>query len=179
MKKISFAYQDFESIPAQLLPEDTSIVEYLDLTENRLHDLRFLTEFPNLLTLIVDKNRVTSNVKIPLLKRLHTLWINQNDISNLSVFIQTLAKHCPQLKYLSMMKNPAAPSYFNGGSVKQYADYRYYVISQLPRLIMLDDRQVSLEDRQEAERIYTPMTLVRRERPSLKTPRSSLTPTSP
>ena len=178
-KKLSFAYQDFESIPDQLLPEDTSSVDYLDLTENRLDDLRFLTEFPNLQTLIVDKNRVTSNVKIPPLNRLHTLWINQNEITNLSVFIQTLAKHCPQVRYLSMMKNPAAPSFFNGGSYQQYVDYRYYVISQLPRLIMLDDRQVSLEERQEAERIYTPISLMRRERPSLKTQRSTLPPTSP
>ena len=31
----------------------------------------------------------------------------------------------PNLKYLSMMKNEAAPSYFNGGSKKDYQDYRY------------------------------------------------------
>jgi hypothetical protein len=77
-----------------------------------------------------------------------------------------------------MMNNPAAPSFFNGGLYKQYVDYRHYVISQLPRLIMLDDRQVSLEERQEAERIYTPMTLMRRERVSLKTQRMSLPPNS-
>jgi hypothetical protein len=109
---------------------------------------------------------------------LHTIWINQNQITNLSVFIQTLATQCPQLKYLSMMNNPAAPSFFNGGSPKQYVDYRHYVISQLPRLIMLDDRQVSLEERQEAERIYIPMTLQRRERLSLKSQRPSVTPNS-
>jgi hypothetical protein len=107
---------------------------------------------------------------------LHTLWINHNQIMNLSVFIQALTTHCPQLKYLSMMNNPAAPSFFNGGSYKQYVDYRHYVISQLPHLIMLDDRQVSLEERQDAERIYTAITLTRRERPSLKSQRSSLTP---
>ncbi|UJR15450.1 hypothetical protein I4U23_002393 [Adineta vaga] len=175
-KKLSFAYQGLDSIPDQLLPHAKHLIEYLDLTENNLEDLRFLIDFSNLQTLILDKNRINSNVKIPHLDMLHTLWINHNQINNLSVFIQTLAKHCPQLKYLSMMNNPAAPSFFNGGSFKQYTDYRYYVISQLPRLIMLDDRQVSLEERQEAERIYTPMTLTRRERSSLKTPRLSVTP---
>jgi hypothetical protein len=167
-----------DSIPDRLLPPDKHLTEYFDLTENKLDDLRFLIDFPNLQTLIVDKNQINSNVKIPHLDMLHTLWINHNQITNLSVFIQTLNTHCPQLKYLSMMNNPAAPSFFNGGSYKQYVDYRHYVISQLPRLIMLDDRQVSLEERQEAERIYTPMTLMRRDRVSLKTQRLSLQPNS-
>ena len=174
-KKLSFAYQGLRALPEHALPLDLSTIDYLDLTENQFDDLRFLIDFPQLQTLIVDKNRLTSNVKIPPLNRLHTLWINENQISNLSYFLQTLIKNCPQLRYLSMMKNPAAPSFFNGGSYKQYVDYRYYVISQLPRLIMLDDRQVSLEERREAERSYTPISLSRRERPS----RSSLTPTSP
>lgn len=177
-KKISFAYQGLDSIPEHVLPADKHNIEYLDLTENNLDDLRFLIDIPNLRTLILDKNRINSNVKIPRLDMLHTIWINHNQISNLSVFIQTLATQCPQLKYLSMMNNPAAPSFFNGGSYQQYVDYRHYVISQLPRLIMLDDRQVSLEERQEAERIYTPMTLQRRERLSIKNQRSSLTPNS-
>jgi Leucine-rich repeat (LRR) protein len=163
-----------DSIPERLLPIDKHIIEYLDLTENHLDDLRFLIELPNLRTLILDKNRINSNVKIPRLDMLHTIWINHNQIANLSVFIQTLVTQCPQLKYLSMMNNPAAPSFFNGGSYKQYVDYRHYVISQLPRLIMLDDRQVSLEERQEAERIYTPMTLTRREKVSLKNQRLNL-----
>lgn len=167
-----------DTIPEQLLPVDKYNVEYLDLTENNLDDLRFLLDLPNLQTLILDKNRVNSNVKLPRLDMLHTLWINHNQIANLGVFIQTLATSCPQLKYLSMMNNPAAPSFFNGGSYKQYVDYRHYVISQLPRLIMLDDRQVSLEERQEAERIYTPMTLTRRERVSMKDSRLSLPPKS-
>ena len=165
-----------DSIPDRLLPANKHLIEYLDLTENNLDDLRFLLDFSNLQTIIVDRNRINSNVKIPHLDMLHTLWINHNQITNLSVFIQTLTTHCPQLKYLSMMNNPAAPSFFNGGSYQQYVDYRHYVISQLPRLIMLDDRQVSLEERQEAERTYTPMTLIRRERLSLKNPRPSLTP---
>ncbi|CAF0995170.1 unnamed protein product [Adineta ricciae] len=175
-KKLSFAYQGLDSIPDQLLPDAKHLIEYLDLTENNLDDLRFLIDFFNLQTLIVDKNRINSNVKIPRLDMLHTLWINQNEIANLSVFVQTLAKSCPHLKYLSMMKNPAAPSFFNGGSYKQYVDYRYYVISQLPHLIMLDDRQVSLEERQEAERIYAPMTLARNGRSSVKIQRLSVLP---
>jgi len=158
---------------------DKHFIEYLDLTENNIDDLRFLIDFTNLRTLIIDRNRINSNVKIPRLDMLHTIWINHNQISNLSVFIQTLATQCSQLKYLSMMNNPAAPSFFNGGTYQQYVDYRHYVISQLPRLIMLDDRQVSLEERQEAERIYTPMTLTKRDKLSTKTTRLNVPPNSP
>jgi Leucine-rich repeat len=173
-KKISFAYHGLQTISNHLLSINTNKIEYLDLTENHFDDLRFLIDWPNLRTLIVDKNRLTSNLKLPHLNCLHTLWINENHITNLTVFLQTLIQHCPQLKYLSMMKNPAAPSFFNGGTYQQYVDYRYYVISQLSRLIMLDDRQVSLEERQEAERIHRPMSLLRRKRPSS----TSLLPTS-
>ena len=40
------------------------------------------------------------------------------------VFIDTLAKKCPNLQILSMMNNEAAPSYFNSGTKQQYMDYR-------------------------------------------------------
>ena len=59
------------------------------------------------------------------MKSLHTLWVNQNRITNLSSFIETVAKCFPNLKYFSMMNNEAAPSYFNGGTYQQYKDYRY------------------------------------------------------
>lgn len=59
------------------------------------------------------------------MESLHTLWVNQNKITNLSAFIETVAKCLPNLKYFSMMNNEAAPSYFNGGTYQQYKDYRY------------------------------------------------------
>ncbi|CAF0722457.1 unnamed protein product [Didymodactylos carnosus] len=157
--KISFAFQGLDTISDKLLPKDKESIDYLDLSENRLVDLRFLFDLPNLKTLILDKNGITSNVKLPYMDHLHTLWINHNQIKNLSVFIQTLSFSTPSLKYLSMMNNPAAPSFFNGGSYAQYIDYRYYVISQLPRLIMLDDTEITREERSEAERVYTPVLL--------------------
>ena len=60
------------------------------------------------------------------MESLHTLWINQNKITNLSAFIETVAKCFPNLKYISMMNNEAAPSYFNGGTYQEYKDYRYW-----------------------------------------------------
>ncbi|HMR44832.1 MAG TPA: thiamine pyrophosphate-dependent enzyme, partial [Saprospiraceae bacterium] len=71
-RKVSFAYQGLNSIPEHLLPMDKHFIEYLDLTENNIDDLRFLIDFTNLRTLIIDRNRINSNVKIPRLDMLHT-----------------------------------------------------------------------------------------------------------
>ncbi|KAK3566727.1 hypothetical protein QTP86_004463 [Hemibagrus guttatus] len=55
---------------------------------------------------------------------------------------------------LSMMNNEAAPSYFNGGSLTQYIDYRLYVISQIPSLEVLDDTEVQEKERAQARKTY-------------------------
>jgi Leucine-rich repeat (LRR) protein len=122
----------------------------LDLTENNftgLDDLKFLFEFTRLKTLILDKNQVQSNIRIPFLPSLLTLWVNHNQIENLAIFVENVASACPNLTYLSMMNNRAAPSYFNGGSLAEYNDYRFYTISKLVDLKMLDDRQITPEER--------------------------------
>ncbi|KAL5020039.1 hypothetical protein ScPMuIL_002931 [Solemya velum] len=128
--------------------------EELDLTSNHISDLRFLIDFPKLTTIILDHNCIHCHVKVPPMLGLHTMWLNHNRVKNLSVFISTISKNCPNLRYLSMMNNPAAPSYFNGGNVHQFKDYRYYVVSNLPKLEVLDDRPVSREERNHAEQMY-------------------------
>lgn len=152
-KRTSLAYQGLTEIPVQLIKEGSEIEE-LDLTNNKISDLRFLIDFPNLTTLILDHNGINSQVKLPKMPCLHTLWVNHNKISNLGTFISTLSKNCPKMKILSMMNNEAAPSYFNGGTYQQFMDYRYYVISQLPRLEILDDKKIEPNEREEAVRIY-------------------------
>jgi len=59
------------------------------------------------------------------LPNLRILWINKNEIKNLSIFITNLSKCAPNLKELCMMNNEAAPSYFNGGTKQEYEDYRF------------------------------------------------------
>jgi hypothetical protein len=128
----------------------------LDLTENYLTgtDLRFLSEFTNLKTLILDKNQIESKFLAPYMPHLETLWVNHNKIENLSVFIQHLTESCPNLKYLSMLNNKAAPSYFNGGSLVEYNEYRLYVISKLIKLQMLDHKEIAAEERIQSQTIY-------------------------
>lgn len=65
---------------------------------------------------------------------LQTLWVNRNNITNLSIFIEKVASSFPDLRYLSMLDNAAAPNYFNGGSKQEYEDYRYNM-ALFPRLL--------------------------------------------
>ena len=92
---------------------------------NSTRDLRCLNGLTSLRTLVLDCNKIESHVVFPSLPQLETLWINCNAISNLSIFIENVVNAFPCLRYLSMMNNKAAPSYFNGGSVEEFNDYRY------------------------------------------------------
>ena len=140
-----------------------------------VRDFRFLLDMPNIEMLILDHNQLTAHLKLPDLPNLHTLWANNNNITNLgigtlylflfcathrnlllgpvcnrsysttfrlwwnkvsffnftAVFISSLSKSCPSLRFLSMMNNEAAPSYFNGGTYNQYKDYRYINITHV------------------------------------------------
>lgn len=144
-------------MPSKLLREQGRNIRLIDATGNNIKDFHFLQDIPYLETLVLDYNDLTSHVKFYNLPRLHTLWVNHNNITNLGVFITMLRKSCPRLKILSMMDNDAAPSYFNGGTFAQYQDYRLYVISQLPNLRMLDDRPVTPEEKEEAYEVYAQM----------------------
>lgn len=48
----------------------------------------------------------------------------QIQIVNLYPWIRNVQESCPNLKYLSLMGNPAAPSYLNGGNFYEYLQYR-------------------------------------------------------
>ncbi|XP_014776787.1 leucine-rich melanocyte differentiation-associated protein [Octopus bimaculoides] len=152
--RVSLAYQDLSELPMEFMLKYGDWLDELDLTYNRISDLRFLSHFPLLSTLILDHNTIRSHIKLPVMSDLHTLWLNHNKVENLGVFIYSIAKSCPKLKYLSLMNNDAAPSYFNGGTYQQYVDYRQYVISQIPTLEILDDKCITDEERGEAEKIY-------------------------
>ncbi|XP_053357445.1 leucine-rich melanocyte differentiation-associated protein isoform X2 [Clarias gariepinus] len=116
--------------------------------------MTLLGELDKLSTLILDGNNYSTHVKFPYMPSLTTLWINKNKISNLPIIVEEIRCKFPNVKILSMMNNEAAPSYFNGGSLTQYADYRQYVISQIPCLEVLDDTEVQEKEKAQARKIY-------------------------
>ncbi|XP_028973130.2 uncharacterized protein LOC114830229 isoform X1 [Esox lucius] len=113
-----------------------------------------LVELEKLSTLILDCNSYSSHVKFPYMPSVTTVCINKNKISNLPIFVEEIRTKFPNIKILSMMNNEAAPSYFNGGSLTQYIDYRQYVISQIPTLKILDDTEVLGKERAQAKKTY-------------------------
>ncbi|KAK3799630.1 hypothetical protein RRG08_059676 [Elysia crispata] len=152
--RLSLAYLELHEFPVDVIDKFGSSILELDLSHNKISDLRFLMELPHIQSLVLDHNHVTSQVKMPLCRELHTLWVNHNRIQNLGFFLQTVAKNCPSLRILSMMNNEAAPSYFNGGTYQQYLDYRYFVISSLPNLEVLDYSPIIQPEVSEARRLY-------------------------
>jgi len=151
---MSVAYRGLTKLPQEVLEKCRCNLTHLDMSNNKVSDLRFLAEMTALQTLVLDNNQVTSQVKMPRLPNLTTLWLNRNRIDNLGLFMTTLAESCPSLTGLCLMNNPAAPSYFNGGTYQQYVDYRYFVISVLPKLTHLDHSPVTPQERSEAARLY-------------------------
>lgn len=93
-------------------------------TPPALSDLRSLYGLSGLTSLVLDCNEVTSHTTFPAMPHLEVLWVNKNKIVNLSIFVESISPLFPNLRQLCMMNNPAAPSYFNGGSKQEYLDYR-------------------------------------------------------
>ena len=122
--RVSLAFRGLTEVPRHAIPRPES-VKILDLSHNSISDLRSLQGFTYLHTLFLDCNQLTSHLAFPCLPNLETLWVNENKISNLSLFVETLSSMFSNLRFLSMMKNEAAPSYFNGGSLQDYHEYRF------------------------------------------------------
>ncbi|KAK7872172.1 hypothetical protein R5R35_001735 [Gryllus longicercus] len=169
-QRLTLAYENLEEMPQNLVYNFGSFVRILDLSHNKFRCLDFLCHFENLSSLILDHNEVDSNVQFPSLPSLKLLWLNHNKIKDLFPFIRNLNNSVPNLKYLSLMGNAAAPSYLNGGTFYEYLQYRLFVISWFPNLIHLDDRVVSEDQKNEAHRLFRRPFL---ERLSISTSRSS------
>ncbi|XP_068078894.1 leucine-rich melanocyte differentiation-associated protein [Danio rerio] len=155
LRRLSFAYQDLLEIPYDTILKQQDSLEVLDLSYNLLEENpALLGGLEKLSTLILDCNNYSAHVKFPFMPSLTTLWINKNKISNLPIIVEEICCKFPNIKILSMMNNEAAPSYFNGGSLTQYIDYRQYVISQILGLEVLDDTEVQEKEREQARKTY-------------------------
>uniref|UniRef100_A0A4W5L4W0 U2A'/phosphoprotein 32 family A C-terminal domain-containing protein n=1 Tax=Hucho hucho TaxID=62062 RepID=A0A4W5L4W0_9TELE len=154
-RSLSFAYQGLLEIPYEVILAQRDTLEVLDLSYNLLEESpALLGELERLSTLILDCNSYSSHVKFPYMPSVTTVWINKNKIGNLPIFVEEIRSKFPNIKILSMMNNESAPSYFNGGSLDQYIDYRQYVISQIPSLKILDDTEVLEKERVQAKKTY-------------------------
>lgn len=152
---LSLAYEDLFTVPYNIIRDFSFTLYHLDISHNLFsRNLQFLSEFENLTSLNLDHNMIDDVTVFPYMPNLELLWLNHNRILNLFPFIKNLYTSVPNLKYLCLMGNVAAPSYLNGGSFYEYLNYRMFVLSWFPHLIHLDDRLVTEEQRLEARRLY-------------------------
>lgn len=152
---LSLAFENLFHMPFDIVETYASTISTLDISYNKFsRNLQFLAEFDNMTSLNLDHNDVDTYSVFPPLPKLQLLWLNHNKIDDLYPFIKNLHSSVPNLRYLCIMGNKAAPSYLNGGTFYEYLQSRLFVISWFPHLVHLDDRAVTAEQRSEARRLF-------------------------
>lgn len=148
--------QGLETLSDEFIETFSKTATKLDLSSNCIKSGEWLSKFPNLETLILDKNNIQSlsALKFPKNKTVKTLWINNNKIEDAKTFLDSVQALFPELTYLSMLKNPVTPDmYFSEGEAEAYQRFRYYVIHRLKKLECLDATEIDIAEKKEAERV--------------------------
>jgi predicted secreted protein len=153
-KSLSFAYHSLDQVPMNIVKHSSSsYILKVDLTETGIKNLDNLQHFKNLQTIVLDKNNLTDVKTMPYLPNLNTLWINNNNIIDLPEFMDTIVTNCPNLKYLSIMRNPCTGGLMDikEPDLEAIRMYRLYIIYRLPKLSILDFSDITESERTEAK----------------------------
>ena len=140
-----------EHLPDSIKVNARTVTE-INLSFNEL-DESFLPQlllFPNVTTVVLDNNALTSLQGFPTLSNLQTLWINNNQIGEIQSVVTILPSRCPQLRFLSLLRNGCCPNELLGAGPAEYRRYRLYVRFCIPTLQILDSTPFSAEDIKEA-----------------------------
>ncbi|XP_034486808.1 uncharacterized protein LOC117791222 [Drosophila innubila] len=137
--RISLAYENLCTIPRRLADKFAAQTKFLDLSHNNFKNLKFLSFFEDLHTLILDRNSNLDVNTLPYLPNLKILWINNCDICNITDWIHRIERRCPSLEQLSCMGNPGIQTVFkNHGPSPPDVYAREYILQVLPNLKYLD-----------------------------------------
>ncbi|KAH8358518.1 hypothetical protein KR093_000502 [Drosophila rubida] len=137
--RISLAYENLCTIPRRLADKFAAQTKFLDLSHNNFKNLKFLSFFEDLHTLILDRNSNLDVNTFPYLPNLKILWINNCDICNITDWIHRIERRCPALEQLSCMGNPGIQTVFkNHGPASAETYARDYILQVLPNLKYLD-----------------------------------------
>eukprot|EP01106_Pelomyxa_sp_JSP_P018310 TRINITY_DN826_c0_g1_i2.p1 TRINITY_DN826_c0_g1~~TRINITY_DN826_c0_g1_i2.p1 ORF type:complete len:263 (-),score=90.02 TRINITY_DN826_c0_g1_i2:98-781(-) len=148
--RLVVAARDLEEFPAALATKFAATTKELDLSFNKLERATNLEAFTKLCELVLDNNQMRDFTALPACPTLKTLSVNGNKIDDLDAFLDVVSVKFPNLSYLSMVKNPACP-YFDEDSA-DYQRYRLRVLYKLKSLKYLDAKDVTRQERAEAER---------------------------
>jgi len=143
--------QDLSQIPADIAQTKGETIRTLILTNNQIKSLANLEHFKRLETLHLDRNGLSDIDDMPKMPYLHTVWLNNNKIVDMQKILRILTKNCPRLSYLSLLRNPICPSvYFQHGNEDKYRRYRYTILYHLHGLKYLDTTEVTPKEQKEA-----------------------------
>lgn len=151
--QLSLVGLDLVAVPPHIGEKYGGSVKKLDLSYNNIEKISHLERFVNLSALMLDNNSLCSEENFPKIEGLKTLSVNNNNITDIRKFLETVKEKFPNLTYLSMLKNPACSNEFTGRDSDDYQRYRYYVLHILRGLRFLDSREVVDEERKEALRV--------------------------
>lgn len=122
----------------------------LSFNELSADSLPELAIFSNAVTVVLDNNNLSTLKGFPLMPKLQTLWVNNNSIEDIEEVVSVLPHKCPQLAYLSLLRNPCCPNELMGKGTVEYRRYRLYVRYRIATLRTLDASPYSAEDISEA-----------------------------
>lgn len=140
--QMTLANNNLRDFPLEAIKTPWDWITTLDLTNNNIRNVDFISNFDSLQTLVLDHNLISETTLFPIKPQLKILWINFNRIQNVETFVEQLSVVVPRLQILSLMGNPNVPNRINGSSFHDYALYRMMVLAKLPWINFLDDRGV-------------------------------------
>ncbi|VVC36791.1 Hypothetical protein CINCED_3A023439 [Cinara cedri] len=146
--RLCYIGQEVTCIPEILGKMYGSRVKSLDLSFNCLTTLNHSELFPDLEELILDNNNLNDDIRLPYLPHLHTLSMNNNNITILENLITQIKYNMPSLRFLSLLGNKACPTQLIDFEKDEndYKRYRYFVLYYIPDLRFLDSRPVTHEE---------------------------------
>lgn len=151
LKALACNLTTISDLPASILSKASTITE-ANFSFNELHldSLADLVKFTSLETLVLDNNELASLRNLPPLPSLQTLWLNNNSLDEIEDVVGSLAKQCPKLNYLSLLRNPCCPNELMGKGEIEYRRYRIYAKYRIPSLNKLDALAFTADEANEA-----------------------------
>ncbi|TRY61159.1 hypothetical protein TCAL_12952 [Tigriopus californicus] len=140
--RLSMVHNNLRNFPLEVIDKPWDWITILDLTNNSIRTVDFISQFDSLHTLVLDHNMINETTLFPITPQLRILWINFNNIQELEPFTEQLRVAVPKLQILSLIGNPCVPNPMYRSSFHDYALYRMLVLAKLPWIAFLDDRGV-------------------------------------
>lgn len=139
LKALALDLTSLNDLPSSVVSAASSVKE-ANFSFNAIaaETLGALAPFAKLEVLVLDNNDLSSLSALPSLPVLKTLWLNNNGLDDLEELLNVLARQCPQLEYLSLLRNPCCPNELIGKQETEYRRYRLYTKFRLPVLKNLD-----------------------------------------